>query len=154
MHHWRLVLFAATVWLSGALLQNLVLPVSSLPWNAASASTSAVTRRLGPSGRRVFRSGHLNVQEASRPSRHCLDATNDCYGSTTSLLRSVGGCGPLSESEAAALVDDMNCLLSECCRFSASFSETKQLLMNLGSFVMNMLQTLDASLGRCCQYCC
>lgn len=62
----------------------------------------------------------------------------------TSLLHSVGGRGPLSESEATAL-DCSDWILSECRRFSASLSATKQLIMNLGSFVTTKLALLDAS---------
>lgn len=62
-----------------------------------------------------------------------------------SLLWSVGGHGRFSEPVAAALVDDPNWVLSDCRRFSASISETRQLVMSLGSFVTNMLQNLDAS---------
>lgn len=61
----------------------------------------------------------------------------------TSLLQSVGVRGPLSESEATAL-DDAGWVLYECRPFSASLSKANQLVMNLGSFVTNKLQTLDA----------
>lgn len=61
------------------------------------------------------------------------------------MLRSVGGRGPLAKSAAAAALNDPNWVLSECRHFSASLSGAKQFVMKLGSFVMNMLQTLDAS---------
>lgn len=61
----------------------------------------------------------------------------------SSLLSSVGGRGPLSEPEAAVLVDS-EWVLSECRRFSASILVTKELVLNLGSFVTKKLTLLDA----------
>lgn len=62
----------------------------------------------------------------------------------TSLLHSVAGRGSLSESEAAEL-DASHSILFQCSRFSASSSATKQLNMNLWSFVTIKLALLDAS---------
>lgn len=61
-----------------------------------------------------------------------------------SLLHSVCGHGPLTESEAVAL-DYYDCVLSECRHFSASISGTKQLSNNLGSFVTSRSALLHAS---------
>lgn len=61
-----------------------------------------------------------------------------------SLLHAVCGRDTLSDSEATSL-DDSEWVLSECRRFSASISELKQLIMNLGSFVMENLALVPAS---------
>ena len=61
----------------------------------------------------------------------------------TSLLRAVGGRGPLSDSEATDL-DELECVLLEYHRFLVSISGSKQLIMNLGSFVMDKVDLVDA----------
>ena len=80
---------------------------------------------------------------SSRPSGHCLNAADTLASLQTYLLRAVGGRGPLSESEAATL-DGSEWVLSDCRRFAASLPETKQLIMNLGSFVINKLASVEA----------
>lgn len=50
----------------------------------------------------------------------------------------------LSESKAVSLVDDLNLVFSKFHHISAPLPETKQHAMKLGSFSMNMFQTLDA----------
>ena len=61
----------------------------------------------------------------------------------TSLLHAVGGRGPMSDSKATALYDSEWFLL-ECHRFSESISGEKQLVMNLGSFLMDKVAIVDA----------
>ena len=55
----------------------------------------------------------------------------------------VGGRGPLSDLEAKNL-DDSEWVVSECHRFSVSISGAKQLVMNLGLFVMDKVSIIDA----------
>lgn len=61
----------------------------------------------------------------------------------TSLLRTVGGKGPLSESDISALDANSDAVISDCRLFSVSLSLTKEFLMNLGSFVTSRVALLD-----------
>ena len=61
----------------------------------------------------------------------------------TSLLHAVGRRGPLLDSNATAL-DESECFLSDFHRFSESISGEKQLVMNLGSFLMDKVAIVDA----------
>ena len=60
-----------------------------------------------------------------------------------SLMHAVGGRGPLSDSEATAL-DDSEWVLLECHRFLASIPGENQLVMNLGSFVMDEVAPVES----------
>ena len=61
----------------------------------------------------------------------------------TSLLHAVGGNGPLSESDSTAF-HDLEWVILECHRLLASISGAKQLVRNLGSFVMDEFALVDA----------
>ena len=64
-----------------------------------------------------------------------------CLSMHTSFLYAVGRDGPLSPSGAAAL-DDSKWMLSDCRLLSVSITNSKELIMNQGLFVMENLEIL------------